>query len=100
MKYHVVVEDIARDDIVRNAQWWSEHHSNEQAVLWYDMTVKSLDSLAINPERHALSPENSSFDFEIHELLFGLGIATSLRKSIRAQCFAETFPSSQRYRAE
>jgi hypothetical protein len=79
MKYRVVVHPDAMDDIRRNARWWAEHHSQEQALAWYDHALASLYELEHLPERHAVSRENDDFPYEIRDLLFGLGSRPSCR---------------------
>ena len=73
MTYHVIVDQHAIDDIERNARWWAEHHSAEQAVRWYESAFVKIYSLDAMPERHGLSYENGDFPYEIRDLLFGLG---------------------------
>lgn len=36
MTFHVSVLPQARRDIDRNADWWADHHSTEQALRWSD----------------------------------------------------------------
>lgn len=73
MKYEVIVHDTAMKDIVRNATWWIENHSQDQALIWYEAILKKVDSLHEMPESHAIIPENELFNFEIRHALFGLG---------------------------
>ena len=79
MKYLVIMEEPAIKEIERNARWWAEHHSLQQALVWYDAAVDSIYSLETAPERHPLSPENQQFDYEIRDMLFGLGSRPSYR---------------------
>ena len=34
MKFDVIVHPSAKADLLRNATWWAEHHSAQQAVTW------------------------------------------------------------------
>ena len=79
MKFHVIMEEPAITEIERNARWWSEHYSSHQAVVWYDTAVDAIYSLESHPERHALSPDNQQFGYEIRDLLFGIGSRPSYR---------------------
>ena len=79
MKYHVIMEEPAITEIEQNARWWAEHYSSRQALVWYDAAVDAIYSLESQPERHALSPENQEFDYEIRDLLFGIGSRPSYR---------------------
>lgn len=73
MKNRLTVTPRARRDIDRNADWWADHHSIEQALKWSDAVYDQLESLRDFPESHSLSAENGQFDFEIPEKLVGLG---------------------------
>ena len=73
MTFRVTVLPQARDDIDRNANWWAEHHSVEQALQWSDAVYDQLETLRDFPDRHPLSTENDEFPFEIREKLVGLG---------------------------
>ena len=79
MKYRVMIHPDALEDIRRNARWWAEHHSEEQALAWYDNALASLYRLEHLPESHAVSRENDDFPYEIRDLLFGLGSRPSYR---------------------
>ena len=73
MSFWLNVTAKARDDITRNASWWAEHHSLDQALRWYDAIYEQLDTLLQFPERHAVAQENDEFDYEIREKPVGLG---------------------------
>lgn len=77
--FHVIVSDKAIDDIERNAQWWAENHSPEEALRWYELAFAKIYSLDKMPTRHGLSRENADFPYEIRDLLFGLGPRPSYR---------------------
>jgi plasmid stabilization system protein ParE len=65
------VTNQARDDITRNAAWWAERHSLEQALKWYDAVYEQLDTLLAFPESHSFAVENDAFQNEIREMLVG-----------------------------
>ncbi len=71
MSYWLNVTNQARDDITRNAAWWADHHSLEEALKWYDAVYKQLDTLLLFPESHGLSVENDGFPYELREMLVG-----------------------------
>jgi len=73
MKFRVVVLPQARRDIDRNATWWAEHHSVEQALLWSEKVYDQLESLSDYPESHGLSAENGEFPYVIRDKFVGLG---------------------------
>ncbi|WP_166822027.1 type II toxin-antitoxin system RelE/ParE family toxin [Thalassoroseus pseudoceratinae] len=73
MSFRVIVLPQAKGEVLRNAQWWAEHHSAEQAAHWLDTVETQLESLRDFPESHSLSIENDKFSYEIREKLVGLG---------------------------
>lgn len=80
MKFRLNITTRARDDITRNAAWWAEHHSLDEALHWYDTIYQQLDTLLELPESHGLSAENDDFRTELRDKLVGLGA----RKTYRA----------------
>jgi len=79
MTYRVTIHPDALEDIRRNAQWWADHHSTEQALRWYENALTSLYGLKHLPESNGFSRENDDFPYEIRDLLFGLGSRPSYR---------------------
>ena len=79
MTIRVIVLPQARGDINRNADWWAEHHSVEQALRWSDAIYDQIETLADFPKSHALSAENDDFPYEIRDKLLGLGSRPSYR---------------------
>ena len=79
MKYVVKILPRAEADIERNAQWWADHHSVDQAVKWFFAVRSQILSLDEFPESHPLSYENDEFPYEIREKLVGLGTRPSYR---------------------
>ena len=79
MKFRVSILPQARRDIDRNAEWWAEHHSIEQALQWSDAVYDQLGRLADFPESNGLSAENEEFPYEIREKLVGLGARPGYR---------------------
>ena len=79
MKYVVKILPRAEADIERNAQWWADHHSVDQAVKWFFAVRSQILSLDEFPESHPLSYENDEFPYEIREKLVGLGRRPSYR---------------------
>ena len=72
MTQQVIILPQAMDDIVRNATWWAEHHSPEQALHWYESILAHIKAMAF-PASHPIAAENDAFPFELRELHFGLG---------------------------
>jgi len=79
MNYRVVIHDVAKEDIRRNANWWAANHSASQAESWFHNAFDSIESLAFMPESHPLAPENHEIAVELRELHFGLGSHSSYR---------------------
>ena len=67
MNYWLNVTAKARDDITRNAAWWAEHHSLEQALQWYDSVYAQMDKDLQFPQGHSLAPENDLFEYEVRQ---------------------------------
>jgi plasmid stabilization system protein ParE len=72
MSFRVVVTDRAAQELFDFAQWWSDHHSREQAERWHAGLITALASLAENPDRHAVSRENGRFSFVIRQLNYSV----------------------------
>ncbi len=79
MMYELVLANRARADILRNAEWWAENHSPDQAIAWFDSIYEQLESLRMIPERFPLAPENGSVEVEIREMPLGVGSRPSYR---------------------
>ena len=68
----VTLSERACRDIDDAHNWWAENRSTEQADRWYRGLVQRVFALEEAPQRCGLAPENSSFPYEIRQLLFGL----------------------------
>ncbi len=79
MTFRVFVLPQARGDIDRNADWWAEHHSVEQALRWSDAIYDQIQTLTDFPESNSLSAENDDFPYEIRYKLVGLGSRPTYR---------------------
>ena len=73
MKYHVQVSPRAEADIERNAKWWADNYSADQAARWFYAVHDQLQSLKTFPLKHGLSAEDAEFPYEIRDKLVGLG---------------------------
>lgn len=73
MKYRVNVLPNAQVEIRRNAYWWSQNRSHEQAKKWTRLLLEKIRTLGNDPLRHAVAEENLRFSVELREVLFGLG---------------------------
>ncbi len=73
MTFVVINLPRAEADIERNAEWWAVNRSLEQAIEWTNVVQSKIESLSDNPARCRLARENDQFDFDIHQLLVGLG---------------------------
>ncbi len=58
MIYDLAISEGAHDDITRNAVWWSEHHSYDQAIRWRDAIYEQLETLRERPEQYPVAAEN------------------------------------------
>lgn len=67
MSFWLNVTNQSRDDITRNAGWWADNHSLDEALKWYDSVYDQLNELPPFPESHGLATENDSFPYELRE---------------------------------
>ena len=79
MKYRLIVMPRARGDINRNADWWADHYSTEQALKWSDAVYDQIESVCEFPKSHPMSRDNDKFAYELREKLVGLGSRPSYR---------------------
>jgi hypothetical protein len=93
MRFHVSILTQARRDIDRNADWWAEHHSVDQALRWSDAVYDQLENLADFPERSGLSAENDDFPYEIRDKLVGLGSRPGYRVSTPCAAIPSRLPA-------
>jgi plasmid stabilization system protein ParE len=70
MKYRVVVQRLALEDL-EESYLWAARHAPETAARWLNRFQIALGSLENNPERYALAPENRRVRREIRQLLYG-----------------------------
>ena len=70
MKYRVVIEQGARDDLESILLWLGEQ-SERVARSWYVRVKAAVQSLDHSPLRCPLAPENDYFPEEIRHLLHG-----------------------------
>lgn len=71
MTFWLHVTAKARDDITRNAVWWAEQHSLDEALRWHDRVYEQLDEVLPFPDGYSLAPENELFNYEIREKAVG-----------------------------
>jgi len=76
MSHVVIITDPARDQLLKNAVWWSANRSGEQAVRWYDGFISFLETLSNAPDKHRLARENHLFEDELRECYYGLSRRT------------------------
>jgi hypothetical protein len=72
VSYRVTILPRARLQLLSQAQWWSEHHSAEQALRWlagFDAALASLDERA---DRCSLARESEALQSPIRELHYGV----------------------------
>ncbi len=73
MTFRLTILPRAHRDIDRNAEWWADHHSLQEGIVWADTIYDQIETLRDFPEAHALSAENAEFPYEIRDKLVGLG---------------------------
>lgn len=70
MKFRVLVERAAADDIVAYAEWIVAQGAPDNGSRWLDGIEAAIESLHTMPGRCVLAPESDAFDQEIRQLLF------------------------------
>ncbi len=73
LRYRLILNDRAENQLEAAFQWWSEHRSESQAVHWYNGFLDALESLRDNPQRFSTALESPQLGHEVRQLLFGLG---------------------------
>lgn len=71
MKYKVVIELSAENDIDQSYVWGCNEWGTAKARKWYNSLLKAIKSLAEFPERYPIAPENDEFSEEIRQLVYG-----------------------------
>jgi len=70
VKYRVILEKSAHEDLEAIIVWLAQH-SEEAARAWYTQAVQAIESLDTAPFRCPCAPENEVFLEEIRQLLHG-----------------------------
>jgi plasmid stabilization system protein ParE len=79
MSFKVAIQETAHQDIERNALWWADNQSVDEAIKWKAAIYQQLAELETMPTRHPVAVENPAFPFDIREKLVGLGRRPSYR---------------------
>ncbi len=70
MRYHVVLQRLAAEDL-DEASAWAVQHAPETAARWLQRFHAALQTLSLHPQRCPLARENGKVDIELRELHFG-----------------------------
>lgn len=70
MKYRVIIEPPARENI-DHAYLWIAERDPEAAVKWFNGLEAAIQTLEDFPQRCPLAEENKAFDVEIRQLVYG-----------------------------
>ena len=70
MKYRVLIEPPARDDI-DEAWLWIAGRNPAAAVKWFNGLEAAIQTLETFPQRFPLAEESQAFDAEIRQLVYG-----------------------------
>ncbi len=70
MKCQVIIQRLAENDL-EEYYLWAARHAPETAARWLNHFHAELQTLAENPQRCPLAPENGKVTREIRQLLFG-----------------------------
>jgi len=70
MKYQVVVEKPAKQEIDQAYYWGREKWGVRQAKKWFNTLMEAIAKLETFPNRHPLAPESEEFNIEIRQIIF------------------------------
>ena len=73
MTIKLVITERAHQDIERNAVWWAQNHSLDQAVLWQATVYDQLESILLMPESYPLVREADAIGEPLRQRIVGLG---------------------------
>jgi plasmid stabilization system protein ParE len=68
--YRVIIQPPAGEDLDAACRWIARHSSG-RAEAWLRGAFEAIDSLSVFPRRCPLAPEDSAFEEEIRQLLYG-----------------------------
>ena len=68
--YDLIITPFAGENIIEAFKWY-QHANPVYATKWKRGLEEKILSLEIFPESHSLAPENSEFEEEIRQLLYG-----------------------------
>ncbi|MEG4574444.1 type II toxin-antitoxin system RelE/ParE family toxin [Microcoleus sp. N3A4] len=71
-KYQVIIQPAAQKAI-EESYFWLSNHSSQKARNWLEGLYKAILSLENMPSRCSFAFENSFFDEEIRQLVYGKG---------------------------
>jgi plasmid stabilization system protein ParE len=69
----VRLSDSAEEDILRNAVWWADNHSIDEAIEWEAIVRRQLLEIPCQPDSHSLLSESRELKYVIREALIGKG---------------------------
>ena len=70
MKYQLIIQPPALDDLERAYQWVAER-APESAACWFNRFLDALETLKEHPQRCGLAPEGELVGQEVRQLLYG-----------------------------
>lgn len=70
MKYRVLIEPPARDNIDEACRWIAERNPSA-AIKWFNGLEAAIQTLEDFPQRFPMAEESKAFDVEIRQLVYG-----------------------------
>jgi plasmid stabilization system protein ParE len=70
MKYRVIIQPTAFDDLDETYVYLAKRYSPESAGAWHNGCVEAMQTLADQPERHSTARESAKLGVEIRQLLY------------------------------
>lgn len=62
----------AEESLWKNAEWWAENRSSEQAQRWYEGFVEAITALGEHPQRYPLARESDRFPYDVRVMNYGI----------------------------
>jgi plasmid stabilization system protein ParE len=72
MSLPVLIMPEAEAALWRNAKWWAENRSSEQAQRWYVGFAEAINALGDHPHQHPLARENDQFPYDVRVMNYGV----------------------------
>jgi plasmid stabilization system protein ParE len=70
MKYRIIIQPTAFNDLDETYLYLAKHYSPESAGAWHRGCIEAMQTLADQPQRHVLARESAKLGVDIRQLLY------------------------------